>query len=236
MTIEQRQWGPDQAGSWHTALPTPLPRTKPPPPPPFQDAEPKASASTSSMNRKQAKLVRDLQPVLMNGEEIADHHPRSGHRATPRRSDPSASHAVRHGPEDRCVRQETGGYEHTDFTYRLVTSTQHKKGIMTREIAVHGSGLSMEVRNIRRTEVESVAQVMWTSSLSGELTTQTAREQRQIHPDHSRGSAGVAPDPAWPAVFLSQERAVWTPGGGGRGRASPGKRCSIPRGPGPERP
>ncbi len=112
------------------------------------------------MNRKQAKLVRDLQPVLMNGEEIADHHPRSGHRATPRRSDPSASHAVRHGPEDRCVRQETGGYELTDFTYRLVTSIQHKKGIITREIVVHGSGLSMEVRNIWRAEIEAVVQAM----------------------------------------------------------------------------
>jgi len=120
----------------------------------------KGGRSMVVKDKKREQILADLQPVLVEDEEVL--------AATP-----GLAHAERMGKKsarrgtlfltDRRVgifTKKMGGHDLTDFAYGLLTSFEHKKGLTMCEVTIHASGATMQVRQIDKTEIDELMKLL----------------------------------------------------------------------------
>jgi len=111
-------------------------------------------------DKKKQKTIAELQPILLEGEQVLA-------AAT------GMAHVTRMGVDtarngtlfltDRRVgvfTKKLGGHDLTDFAYGLLTSVEHKKGMLTGEVTIVAAGASMQVRMIDKSEIDEVVTTM----------------------------------------------------------------------------
>lgn len=109
-------------------------------------------------NKRLRKRLGKAEQVLTEGEEIIDGA--TGMIRVRRMGTDTARSGVVIATDRRVVLFTTkvGGYDVHDFAYGLLTSVDHKKGVMFGDLHLNAAGDSAHVRQIPKGDIERLAQ------------------------------------------------------------------------------
>jgi hypothetical protein len=103
---------------------------------------------------------REVGPVLTEGEELVDAvagmaEVTRGNSKTRRRGTLFIT-----GRRVGVLSKKIGGHDLTDFAFELLTSVEHKKGLMNGEITLLAPGSNIRVHQISKDQVEPMARLI----------------------------------------------------------------------------
>ena len=136
-------------------------------------------------NKRLRKRLGKAEQVLLEGEEIIDGA--TGMIHVRRMGQETARNGVVIATDRRVILFTTkiGGYDVQDFAYGLLTSVDHKKGVMFGDLHLNAAGDRAHVKQIPKTDIERLAQ---------SIRDRMALAHKPGAPQ-STSSPSVAPDP-----------------------------------------
>jgi hypothetical protein len=144
-------------------------------------------ASRVEHNKRLRKRLGKAEQALTEGEEIIDGA--TGMVPVRRMGTQTSRNGVVIATDRRVILFATkvGGYDVQDFAYGLLTSVDHKKGVMYGDLRLNAAGDSAHVKQIPKDDIERLAQ-----SIRGRIATSHAP---QAAAPAAAESAAAPPDP-----------------------------------------
>src|SRR5438309_5740504 len=141
----------------------------------------------SSRDKRRDKLVAEAQPALTQGEQVLD--ATTGMIQVRRMGTNTERSGVVLVTERRVVlfTKKMGGYDMQDFAYGLLSSVDHKRGMMFGELDLAAAGDHSRVKKVPKEDIERIAQLI--------------RDKMSVTHQHGQaaapaGQAPTTPDPA----------------------------------------
>jgi hypothetical protein len=138
----------------------------------------------SRLDKRRDKLVAEAQPALTPGEEVLD--ATTGFIPVRRMGTDTHRNGVVLVTDRRVVlyTKKTGGYEMQDFAYGLLSSVDHKRGMMYGSLDLAAAGDRSHVKQMPKDDIERIAQLI--------------RERMAAAHQHGAAAASVPEPPAAP--------------------------------------
>jgi hypothetical protein len=114
----------------------------------------------SYRDKRRDKLVEQAQPALTAGEQVID--ATTGMIQVRRMGNDTARNGVVLVTDRRVVlfTKKLGGYDMQDFAYGLLSSVDHKRGMMYGELDLAAAGDRSHVKQMPKDDVERIAQLI----------------------------------------------------------------------------
>lgn len=112
------------------------------------------------MGDKKTKLIESLKPILNEGEELLA--VTTGTAKVKRMGTETSRNVTLFVSNTRVgmYSKKLGGHELLDFAFGLLTSIDHKTGVLFGNIHIMASGDSIDIRQVTKEDVEPVTQAM----------------------------------------------------------------------------
>lgn len=154
--------------------------------------------------KKAKKLLEDLAPILRDGEEVLGCT--TGTAVVERLGQQGLRRGTLFVTNQRVgvFTKKLGGHDLTDFAFGLLTSVQHKEGMLNGELNILAAGTHLEVHQIPKGEASSLADLIRTrqaQSASPAVTSQGGSVADEIKKLSELRDAGVITDDE----FLTQK-------------------------------
>jgi len=130
--------------------------------------------------KKTTKLMEDLTPILRDGEKVLGCT--TGTAVVERLGKKTLRRGTLFVSSQRVgvFTKKLGGHDLTDFAYGLLTSVQHKEGMLNGELNILAAGTHLEVHQIPKGEASTLADLIRT------------HQAQSTSPAPAQGSGSVA--------------------------------------------